>query len=247
MKHLFIAVLVSVLSLSSAFAREDVPGLTIKELADGVYLHQTYDFVDGFGLVDANGLIVVVNKDAYLIDTPWSAQLTEQIAQWISAQGFTLKAGVSTHFHEDRSAGIDWLRSKSIPTYASVATNRLLQDTGKTQAEHAITRDDFWLVKDKVEIFYPGAGHSKDNQVVWLPDQKILFGGCLIRPLEANNLGNVGDAVIEDWSASAAALMAKYPEATLVVPGHGQLGDAALLQHTRDLAAAASRKLGAMK
>lgn len=36
-------------------------------------------------MVDANGLIVVVGKDAYLIDAPWLAEVTEEIVHWISA------------------------------------------------------------------------------------------------------------------------------------------------------------------
>ncbi len=29
-----------------------------------------------------------------------------------------------------------------------------------------------------LEVFYPGEGHSKDNITIWIPEYKVLFGGC---------------------------------------------------------------------
>ena len=51
-----------------------------------------------------------------------------------------------------------------------------------------------------------------------MPEQKILFGGCFVKP---EGLGNLSHAVIEEWPASAEKLIARYGTAKLVVPGHG--------------------------
>lgn len=232
------ALLLSSVLVNSVFANDDLPGLKIQELNDGVYLHTSYQNVDGFGLVDANGLVVIVDNDAYIVDTPWSAQDTENLLDWIKARGFTAKASVSTHFHEDRTAGIETLNAQAIPTYASTLTNTLLREAGKAQAKNVFEFDDFWLVKDQIEVFYPGAGHSQDNVVVWLPDQRLLFGGCLIRADETQSLGNLSDAVTSAWPESAENLQSKYGDARFVVPGHGKVGDISLLEHTRQLAVA---------
>ena len=90
-------------------------------------------------------------------------------------------------------------------------------------------------------MFYPGAGHTLDNVVVWLPKANILFGGCFIRSLDSKSLGYTGEADIGQWPSSVDALLAKYPDAKLVVPGHGAIGDLALLRHTKALALAASK------
>lgn len=68
-----------------------------------------------------------------------------------------------------------------------------------------------------------------------------LFGGCFVKP---EGLGNLSDAVIPDWPASADKLIARYSSATLVVPGHGKIGDASLLTKTkqRALEALAAKK-----
>ncbi len=218
---------------SITFAEDPLPALEIKKIEEGVYLYTAYEKIKGWGLVGSNGLVVLDNKDAYLIDTPISATDTEKLVKWIGAQGFTAKASISTHFHSDSTGGIAFLNSKSIPTYASQLTNQLLKKKGEEQATHSFNKNPFWLVNKKIEVFYPGAGHTSDNVVVWMPEQKILFGGCFVKP---EGLGNLSHAVIKEWPASAEKLIARYSNATLVVPGHGKIGNASLLEKTRQRA-----------
>lgn len=236
MRLLNIALLWLLVTTNYALAATDaVPALQIQKLTDNVYLHTSFKVVDGFGLVDSNGLVVVVGNDAYIVDTPWSAQDTHKLLTWLNARNLTVKGSVSTHFHEDRTAGIQFLNSQNIPTYASGLTNALLQKAGKTQASHSF-ESNLWLVEDQIEVFYPGPGHSQDNVVVWLPNHSVLFGGCFIRAGESRSLGNVSDAFVGQWPESAEKLMARYETARLVVPGHGKVGDVSLLKHTRALA-----------
>jgi len=218
---------------SIAFAEDPLPELEIQKIEEGIYLYTAYEKIEGWGLVGSNGLVVLDNKDAYLIDTPISAKDTEVLVKWIDAQGFTAKASISTHFHSDSTGGISYLNSKSIPTYASTLTNELLKNKGEAQATHSFTKNPFWLVNKKIEVFYPGAGHTSDNVVVWIAKRKVLFGGCFVKP---EGLGNLSDAVIADWPASAEKLIARYSKATLVVPGHGKIGDASLMEKTRQRA-----------
>ncbi|MED5389949.1 MAG: DIM/SIM/IMP family subclass B1 metallo-beta-lactamase [Pseudomonadota bacterium] len=223
-----------------SLANDTVPALEIRQLADNVYLHTSYQNVEGFGLVDANGLVVMDGADAYLIDTPWSERDTQQLLDWMASRGMTVKGSVSTHSHDDRTAGIALLNQRSIPTYASAQTNALLEDAGKAQATHAFDEPVFALLAGKIELFYPGPGHARDNLVAWLPRSGILFGGCMIRAAESHTLGYTGEASLDKWSASVARVQSRYPRIRHVVPGHGKVGDASLLAHTRTLAESAS-------
>jgi len=90
-----------------------------------------------------------------------------------------------------------------------------------------------------VSVYYPGAGHTEDNIVVWLPKEKILFGGCLVKSLHAKHLGYTEDAVISEWPNSIQKIINRYPDIKLVVPGHGSIGDVSLLTHTQKLALSA--------
>ena len=58
-----------------------------------------------------------------------------------------------------------------------------------------------------------------------------------MRANEVNNIGWVGDADIKKWSGSAQKVLAKYPQAELVVPGHGNVGKGtSIIRHTVDIA-----------
>lgn len=234
-----------ILLLFSAFtySGEETPELKIVEISKGVYLHQSFHLTDVFGMVSANGLIVIDDNKAFIIDTPWSNQDTQKLVDWIVKNNYELVGSVSTHSHEDRTAGIKWLNSQSIPTYATELTNDLLKSKKRDLAKHTILDSEATLAGGLVEVFYPGGGHTIDNVVVWLPRSKILFGGCLVRSLESNGLGYTGEAYIEQWPSSVSNVLAKYSEAEVVVPGHGGIGGLALLEHTKLLAEQAAKKI----
>ena len=134
MKAIFIFLVI--FKASPALAQQDKP-LEIKEVAQGVYLHTSFRQVEGYGLVDSNGLIVVDNNRAFIIDTPWSEEDTESLLSWITNKGYKTMASISTHSHEDRTAGIKLLNSKLIPTYTSELTKTLLAREGKPVPTHS--------------------------------------------------------------------------------------------------------------
>jgi len=239
--RIFLALLIF-FPYGSALSEADTPGLIIKELQNDIYLHISFSRVEGWGLVSSNGLIVVDGVKAYIIDTPWSDRDTENLVKWIKENNYELLGSISTHSHEDRTAGIKWLNDNSIQTYASALTNQLLNANGKELAEKTFDGTDFSLGDGLIEAFYPGGGHTIDNIVVWLPKSKILFGGCFVRSLASRSLGYTGEAYIDKWASSVDKVLSKFPDANLVVPGHGKIGNTKLLKHTKELAELASNK-----
>ena len=236
----FFLVILMIAAANDVCAGDKVPGLEIEEIYKNVYLHKSYQRIDGFGLVSSNGLVVVDNEKAFVIDTPWSGEDTRILVGWIREQGFDPVGSISTHSHEDRAAGIRWLNSQSIPTYASNLTNEILKREKKELASNTFAGPEAILFDGNLEAFYAGAGHTTDNIVVWLPDSKILYGGCLVRSLGARSLGYTGEAVVNEWPATMEKLLARYSEAEMVVPGHGKIGDISLLEHTVNLAESAT-------
>ncbi|QBY04360.1 subclass B1 metallo-beta-lactamase [Thalassotalea sp. HSM 43] len=229
--------LLSLVMLSfSAVATEKSQPLNVKLIADNVYQHISYQYISPWGLVAASGLVVVEDNQAYVIDTPWTQADSKQLIAWIEAQGFQIKAVVATHFHEDASGGLAVFNQLDIATYASVATNQLLSDKKRTTASEVITQQPFALTENSIEIFYPGAGHSNDNVVVWLAQQKLLFAGCFAKSLGSKSLGNLADASVADWPQSIDKVLTQYPSIQTVVPGHGKIGTVDILHHTKRLA-----------
>jgi len=229
-----IAFLTSFLS-SFVLATNEPLTLKIEKLTDNVYQHISYQEIAPYGKVAASGLVVIKGNNAHIIDTPWSISDSQQLINWINEQNFTLKTAVITHFHQDASAGLPLLNSLSIKSYATPLTNQLLRSKGREITSDEITTDTFQHTENTIEIFYPGAGHSRDNIVIWLPNEKILFAGCFIKSLNSKHLGNISDASITEWPNSINNILAKYPDIKMVIPGHGQPGDSNLLFHTQKL------------
>lgn len=213
----------------SAYGQVAIPKLEIKKIEEGVYLHTSYDDYGEWGVVAAHGLIALDGKNAVIIDTPAKESDTQDLLDWLDKNALQAKAVIATHFHGDSASGFALLNAKNIPTYATTLTNKLLISNKRTQATNEIKEDSYWLVDNKVEAYYPGGGHTKDNIVVWLADKKILFGGCFIKP---NHLGYTGDAVLSEWPNSTRNLLSKYADVVRVVPGHGDMGGKELLEKT---------------
>lgn len=101
-----------------------------------------------------------------------------------------------------------------------------------------LTKSDLYRLtfgKEEVEIYYPGETHSPDNLVVYLPKYNVLFGGCMIKSMESNDLGNTADANLKEWPISVNRVLEKYKDAEVVVPGHGRWGSINLIGHTLQL------------
>ena len=83
-------------------------------------------------------------------------------------------------------------------------------------------------------VKFLGQGHTKDNVVGYFRSENIMFGGCLIKELDASK-GYLGDANIEEWSRTVENVKMNYPDVKIVVPGHGEYGDKKLLDYTIQL------------
>ena len=60
----------------------------------------------------------------------------------------------------------------------------------------------------------------------------MLYGGCAVHELSSTSAGNVADADLAEWPTSVERIQKHYPEAEVVIPGHGLPGGLDLLQHS---------------
>jgi metallo-beta-lactamase class B len=84
-------------------------------------------------------------------------------------------------------------------------------------------------------VTYFGSAHTTDNVVAWLPKERILFGGCLVKSLDSPSLGNTIDGDLKAYPVTLKKVKAAYPDAKIVVPGHGQWGGLEMIDHTLQL------------
>ncbi|HMN94127.1 MAG TPA: MBL fold metallo-hydrolase [Hydrogenophaga sp.] len=69
----------------------------------------------------------------------------------------------------------------------------------------------------KVQIWHPGAGHTRGDTIAWVEVEKVLFSGDLVE-YEAGVY--TGDAQLEEWPATLEAL--RELKAEFIVPGRGE-------------------------
>ena len=212
--------------------------LDFKKISDSSYIFTTYQVYKEVRF-SAHGLLKITPGGVVMIDTPWDTTQFQPLLDSIDLK-FHKKVllVISTHWHEDRSAGLDYYRKKGIATYSTYATKNLCRENNFPQAQFTFEGDTTFNILNTVfETYYPGAGHTSDNIVVYFPKDKILVGGCFIKSVEAEDLGNLSDANIGMWPIAAKNLMKKYPKVKWVIPGHQEIvpGKKAI-KHTSKLA-----------
>tara|TARA_R110002126_G_scaffold108245_1_gene244087 strand:- start:631 stop:954 length:324 start_codon:yes stop_codon:yes gene_type:complete len=85
------------------------------------------------------------------------------------------------------------------------------------------------------ETFYGGEGHTKDNIVVWFDQQKVLYGGCLVKSIDATDLEYVGEANIKQWPNTIKRVQARFKNPKHIITGHHDWTSLNALHHTLDL------------
>jgi glyoxylase-like metal-dependent hydrolase (beta-lactamase superfamily II) len=213
--------------------------LQVREIRPGVFLHTSWRPLADGTRFPSNGLVVREGDGLLLIDTAWGEPATEQLLGWIDATlRLPVEHAVATHFHDDRLGGAPVLARRGLRMVAHPLTRELAQKQGLTvlpDALEGLRKPGDTVTVGSAEVLYPGPGHARDNVVVWLPESRVVFGGCMIRALAATGLGNVADADVPAWPESVRRAFESYGSAEVVVPGHGDPGGPELFAHTLEL------------
>lgn len=235
---LTVTFLVLVHSLCSQDTVKISPDLEMIRISQNAYIHISYSNLPGYGRVPANGLVYTDKHSAFLFDTPWNESLTEELVTYMEERmGLKLKGFVPNHWHEDCMGGLGYLKSRNIRSYANELTFTLAREKGLPVPDRGF-RDSLTLkIGGKyIHCYFPGAAHSTDNIVVWIPSEKILFPGCIIKSIDSRNLGNTSDGDLSEYPKTVEWIIRKFDDAVTVVPGHGSYGGPELLAHTLSLA-----------
>ncbi|MCD7971121.1 MAG: subclass B1 metallo-beta-lactamase [Candidatus Azobacteroides sp.] len=212
--------------------------LEVIKLTDHVYQHISWEDVGKWGRVDCNGLIIVDNGKALMVDTPMDSIQTHYLYMFIKdSLHAELVYFLPGHWHDDCIGGMPYLQQAGVETYANKHTNQILASQGLSPAMHSF-QDSLVLAVGNIQVksYYLGGGHATDNIVVWIPEDKVLFGGCMVKDCKATNIGNTADAApFPEWISTIDKIENKFPDARYIVPGHGKTGGKELLEHTRKM------------
>jgi len=197
----------------------------VKEIAPKIWLHTTTAKISGGYVFPANGLIIERATGSVMIDTGYLPEQSEALLQWSENRlSAPVTSALATHFHTDRTGGIAGLREYGVRTLAYPLTCKLAIEH-RSPAPEPI--NDFQATRfrldESCEVFFPGAGHTRDNVVVWEQRNKVLFGGCLLKSISSVGLGNTADAVVAEWAETVRRVQNEYADPSITVPGHGTI------------------------
>lgn len=238
-----------------------------QELAPGVYVVPD----DGVPLVPNVG-IVLGERKALVVDTgmgPENGRRVREIADELAGDRELVLT--LTHFHPEHGFGAqafadttilynraqrDELRAKATgylemfrtfgESVASALEGVELVEPSAVYEGDVSTLD---LGGRSVELRTWGQAHTLGDQVVFLPEERLLFTGDLV---EAHCFAIVPyfppddvDVDGDKWIAVLERLEALAPE--IVVPGHGSVGDAAVIREARDYLIALREEVRGLK
>ncbi len=216
--------------------------------------------------LDLNCGLVVGDQRALVIDTATTTRSGYELADAVRQVTPLEQVVVNTHAHYDHCFGNAAFRESQI--YAHAAAAEGLMQTAERQREAAMAHLDreerpqdaallretevvlpFYLIEDNisldlggraVQLLFGGRAHTDHDLAVCVPDAGTVFWGDLV---EQGADPAMEDCYPLEWAASMRELAKSegVKEASVAVPGHGDVVDAAFVdaqaEQLRQLAA----------
>ncbi len=213
-------------------------GPEVVNLAEGVYGFIGEEGATNSGFVVTREGVVVIDtqgpKDLALLLKRRILEITDKPVLYV----------INTHFHGDHTFGNQYFKeAKEIISHENTKINLTEKDKEHREqfkrffGEKALEGFELTLptktIKDTflmqvggktIELAWLGRGHTDGDIVVYLPVERVLFGGDL---LYKERLPWLGDAYISDWVGTLERV--RNFDAGIYVPGHGGIGDITML------------------
>ncbi len=243
----------------------DSPPLVVtastKEIAAGIHVipDQRVEFVPNAG-------IVVGERATLVIDTAMGKRNGEVILEEARRIGGQRKLLLTTtHFHPEHAFGAQPFAEATYVCNAVQAKElaekgreyiemfsgfgpgvaELLQDVELVSPDvtYSGTTAEVDLGGLRAQLIEIGPAHTRGDQVVFLPESRVLFAGDLVEDRFLPIFPDA-DAIGPRWLAALDRLEQLQPR--IVVGGHGEVGDVGLIHALRDYLEAVSNRVDAL-
>ena len=215
--------------------------LPVDEVAAGVFVATAETYTTTTTIVAGD------DGRCLLIDPAVSVADLAALARWLGARGLRPAAGWSTHPHWDH---LLWSRALgAVPRYATPRTVAVaarmrtglvdgVQDSAPGhdlalfgQVEALTSREIGW--PGPRAFVYPHDAHAPGHGAVFLPDSGVLIAGDMCSDIEIP-LPDLDAPDPFDGYRAGLGTLAGIDGVTVVVPGHGHVGDAAEFRRRLD-------------
>jgi metallo-beta-lactamase class B len=213
---------------SSIVVSADEPQLSLRHLTGPIYVAE-----DSFYSKE-NSVVYVGRRSVTIIGATWTPETAERLAAEIrKVTDKPIREVVNTNFHPDRAGGNAYWKRIGAGIVSTKMTRDLLQSgwdqvvdgTVKAFAGYPrlplvlptkIHAGDFELQGGRIRALYLGPSHTKDGIFVYFPDEKVLYGGCILK----EQLGSLAYADVAEYPKTLRKLQALHLDITTIVAGH---------------------------
>jgi glyoxylase-like metal-dependent hydrolase (beta-lactamase superfamily II) len=226
-----------------------VPDVQPQQIAEGVYVipDQRIDLVPNVGFVVGEEAVLVVDTGMGIAN---AKRVLERARELADGRPLFLTL---THFHPEHGFGAQVFRDAATIVYNESQREELnakfgefvemfsgfspeiadiLSDVELTEPHETYAdRHRIDLGGVGVELESVGPAHTLGDQLVWLPEQQVLFAGDLVENRFFPILPDA-DAHGSEWIDLLERLERMEP--ATVVPGHGAVGDVGLVREVRE-------------
>jgi metallo-beta-lactamase class B len=203
--------------------------ITLTHVRGSVYVAENSHY-------DKENSVVYVGKNyVTIIGASWTPDTAKELAfQLKKISKKPIRQVINTHYHMDRVGGNPYWQSITAHIFSTQMTYDLISrhwNDGVKQAvklfpkypssilltlPDVITSGDFKLQNGKIQTLYLGPSHTEDHIFVYFPEEKILFGDCILK----EKLGNIKDAHLSEYSNTLKKLKALNLDFTTIISGH---------------------------
>ncbi len=222
----WLLVLLAALTVSSALAAE--PTLTLRHLRGGVYV------VEDTFYSKENSAVYVGRDHVIVVGATWSPETARLLATEIGKiTRKPITEVINTNYHPDRAGGNAYFKSIGARIISTEMTRDLMRTgwdgviawTRKAIPDYPVLPPvlpdtvypgSFTLQGGHVRAIYLGPSHTPDGIFVWFPDEKILYGGCILK----EQLGNLDFANLAEYPKTLRKLQGLNLGVTTIIAGH---------------------------
>jgi glyoxylase-like metal-dependent hydrolase (beta-lactamase superfamily II) len=236
-----------------------VPDTKPELIADRVYVipDQRVNLVPNVGFVVGEDAVLVVDTGMGIAN---AQRVLERARELADGRRLLLTL---THFHPEHGFGAQVFRNEATIVYNATQLEELeakftefiemfsgfAPEIAEILAPVELARPhvayrgeaDIDLGGKHVQLREVGPAHTRGDQVIFVPDEGVLFAGDLVEnrffPIlpDADAHGSRWIDVLADLEAAAFNWARAWRRTTTVVPGHGEVGGAELLRDVRVL------------
>jgi len=217
-----------VMSCSVAHAQNAAPQLFLSHLTGPVYVVE-----DNFYSKE-NSVVYIGVKSVTIVGATWTpetAQLLEKEIGKVTSK--PISDVINTNYHPDRAGGNAYWKGIGTQIVATQMTYDLLARDWESMVNStrsampnypllplvlptATHPGNFELQGGRVKTLYLGPSHTPDGIFVYFPEEKLLYGGCILK----EQIGNLAFADVAEYRKTLHKLQQLNLDIKTIVAGH---------------------------